>query len=102
MACTEDFDFAITVNPPVPAQCTNEARLSFFDDGAGEYLANFPVSTLLQTGDNGVPFFLPSPLVINKRGLVTVTLSNVDDTNMLPLNTHMCIMVAIKKAGGRC
>ncbi len=97
MACQQDFDFTITINPPIPAQCEGEIRIQVFDDGAGEYLIDTPVSTFLIAGDNGVPFFLPSPLVISKRGLVTITMSNINDQTHLPVNGYLGLIFAVRR-----
>jgi hypothetical protein len=61
-------------------------RLQIFDDGAGEYVFDVPLSYLLGAGSMNTntalvggaigPFILPSPLAVCKPGLLTVSLSN--------------------------
>jgi len=110
-----NFDFTVTVTDStepepqtasvecsilittLPLPCVNKVRLQLFDDGAGEYVADFPVSTLLETGDNGVPFLLPSPICFNKQGLVTVSMTNVNDAEQASVNAYLCLVFAIKK-----
>ncbi len=110
-----NFDFTVTVTDSstptpltasvecsilvtvTPTPCVNKVRLQIYDDGAGMYVADFPVSTLLETGDNGVPFLLPSPIVFNKRGIVQVTMSNVNDGEELPVNAYLCFTFGIRK-----
>jgi hypothetical protein len=68
-------------------------RLQIYDDGAGMYLFDAPLNSLLGAGsmDNVTglpggavgPFLLPSPLAVTKPGLLTVQMSNVNT----PLNS---------------
>lgn len=89
-------------------------RLQIYDDGAGEYIFDSPVSSLIGGGTSGItamvnasnavgPFIVPSPKAVTKPGLLTVMLSNVntpenegmDSTN--PVVGSIALVFAVPK-----
>lgn len=88
---------------------TSLARLQIFDDGAGEFIFDTPLSTLLVTGSQNAahsnnsggavgPFILPAPLAITDPGLVTIQVSNVNPPeNPTAGNWYLAFVFAIKK-----
>lgn len=98
MACETDVEYQITIGPQ------KRIRLQILDDGAGEYVYDVPINSInaagveVPVGSTATmgPFLLPSPLAVCKNGLLNLSLTNVEATD-LDVLAHMVLIFAVPK-----